>query len=157
MPPVSVHDSSGKAQTGGKCVLVSLRREGTWQCHSCTTRGFCLHKPLAQDYARGSSIIDKACQSISTKPLMVNDGEGDLSRLICQVPSYVENPISHLLIPVPHWAPFVEDTVDYTSRPPEDPLSHFPLDRSSRCCCGSLLPPKISEENTSTQFIVFGL
>jgi len=61
----SIRSSSCEAQTGGKQVFVSLTRYGTWHCRSCTTRGFCHHKPLAQEYAHSAGITNEAHQLIS--------------------------------------------------------------------------------------------
>jgi len=65
----AIRGSSSEAQTGGKQVFVTLTREGSWHCCSCTTRGFCHHKQLAQEYAHGAGIIDKALQLLSCPQL----------------------------------------------------------------------------------------
>lgn len=57
-----VRGISVEGHTGGKCVLVMLMHDGSWRCSSCTTRGHCHHKLMAQNHAQDAGIIDK-CNS----------------------------------------------------------------------------------------------
>ncbi|KAK7043581.1 hypothetical protein VNI00_008192 [Paramarasmius palmivorus] len=138
----STSGSSSERYHSTKRAIVSLRKDGRWQCDSCGFSDSCKHRPQAKAFLVKAKFIEDGAEEVEDDGNDLDEGEDEEDELLGRAISGrgdvgARGSVSHIMVLPPRWCASPHEMAYFVPKVDPMQMSTFPINPiSARCSCG---------------------